>query len=453
MRYRYRRSMLLLQSFIVVLVAGLGYHQLALLRVHDSQAQEALAERARLDAAYHAVLALDRERAAILHNRGEAFSRHAREFVKAFEGSRASSNRTQARALAQIIQAHEQFARQVATALANQPAGRSEVLRLDREAAVILRLVQRFRETNAESASLGMMHRELIRSAIATMAIVSLITLMLLVATFALLNRLSRSWAAAEAMAAADRVRTDFVSFISHELRNYLAALHDGVYLLLDERVQADTRRQVFHAIEGTVARLSSLVANLLAAGRAGRGRLEPKLQHVRASGAVAAAADRIRAYDEGLAGRLRVRVPEELSVVADPDYLDLVVSNLIDNARKFSPENAPIEVTVSAGGGRVRLSVRDYGQGIARERTEKIFRPYESASEGSHSKAGAGVGLYLCKSLIEAQGGSIAVDSSPGQGSIFTVDLPGVAQNQKHGQYGKQALLSDREEVVWPLH
>ena len=110
---------------------------------------------------------------------------------------------------------------------------------------------------------------------------------------------------------------------------------------------------------------------------------------------------------------------------MSDPDYLDLILSNLIDNARKFSPESTPIEVNVRSGDGEVFLSVRDHGIGISVEKTESIFEPYETSCPNSGHRSGSGVGLYLCKRVVEVQGGRIEVSSVPDRGSTFTVVLP----------------------------
>jgi len=428
-RYRYRLAVLLLECLVVVLATGLGYRQLALLQNHDREARLAVRESAKLAGAYRGLLALDRERAAVLHNDGAEFARQAREFAQALKEMRLASRGTE-RALAQrILEEHRRFAAQAAQTLSGRPADRDVLLRLDREAGTLVGMLERFGRPNSENLSLGLMHRELLRSAVVTVAVVSLITVLLLVMSFALLNRLSRSWAAAEAMAAADRVRTDFVSFIAHELRNSMTALQAGLSMLSNESLEPDLRRRVSQAIGHSVGGLSRLVLNLLTADRAGSGRLQPRLQSVPAVRAVTETAQRISGYHEDLRARLRVDGPEDLIVIADPDYLDLVLSNLVDNARKFSPNEAPIEISVSARDSEVHFSVRDHGPGIPPDRIERIFRLYEASDQGSGVKSGTGVGLYLCKALLEAQGGRIEVASTPGHGSVFKFVLPEAAK------------------------
>jgi len=256
-----------------------------------------------------------------------------------------------------------------------------------------------------------------------------LATLLLVAISFILLGRISRLWAASQATAAAEAVRADFVSFISHELRNSITGIQSGISLVLDERLQADRRHQVAEAITRGVGGLSRLVVNLLSADRAGRGRLQPKMQPIAASVAVAETAARLSAYQDALGPRLRVQVPEGITVNADPDYLDLILSNLIDNAQQFSPRGTPIEVSVTSQNGEVSFSVKDYGIGIPAEKAESIFEPYGTSSPHSERRSGTGVGLYLCKCLAEVQGGRIEVRSVPDQGSTFTVVLPAAAR------------------------
>ena len=172
-------------------------------------------------------------------------------------------------------------------------------------------------------------------------------------------------------------------------------------------------------------------MVNLLTADRVGRGKLEPVLQPISAASAVADTIERVTSYREGLRQRLQVTAPPaHIVVMADPDYLDLVLSNLLDNALKFSPDGAAIRVDVSTRNRDVLFSVTDHGIGIQQSKMESIFEPYETAGQGSGYRSGTGVGLYLCRRLAEAQAGQIEVTSAPGSGSTFTVVLPAAAES-----------------------
>jgi signal transduction histidine kinase len=102
---------------------------------------------------------------------------------------------------------------------------------------------------------------------------------------------------------------------------------------------------------------------------------------------------------------------------------IDQVVHNLLSNAIKFGL-GRPIEVTISARDGRARLVVRDEGIGIPRDAIPRLFKPFERAVSERHY-GGLGVGLHIAKTIVDAMGGSISVDSEPGKGSVFTVELP----------------------------
>jgi len=105
---------------------------------------------------------------------------------------------------------------------------------------------------------------------------------------------------------------------------------------------------------------------------------------------------------------------------------LERVATNLLSNALKFG-RGAPVQVSLSAAGGVARLGVRDAGPGIPAEAQERIFRRFERV-KGERAQAGFGLGLYIVRELVEAHGGRIHVESSPGEGAHFTVELPGAS-------------------------
>jgi signal transduction histidine kinase len=112
---------------------------------------------------------------------------------------------------------------------------------------------------------------------------------------------------------------------------------------------------------------------------------------------------------------------------IADRDAMLRVVTNLLSNAAKYSPDDATISVDVTSGDGVVTVSVRDRGPGISRAEQTKLFQKFSRlGSDGSHSQPrGTGLGLFICKSLVEAWGGKIWVESAPGRGSVFSFTAP----------------------------
>jgi signal transduction histidine kinase len=123
--------------------------------------------------------------------------------------------------------------------------------------------------------------------------------------------------------------------------------------------------------------------------------------------------------------------VPPDLIVVAAPDRLEQVVANLVENAIKYSPRGGTIRVTAARRGAEaVTLAVSDEGIGIPEERQGELFRPFARVEHVLTQQAqGAGLGLYICKQLVERMGGTIALASAPGRGTTVTVTLSAVAQ------------------------
>ena len=425
----YYAAILALEILIVVSIAAAGYWEIAALRDHDRHVEEWLTERENSDAVQHAMVAIEDARLAVAGNDREMFLRHVRQCRDALRQVKLPLGTSDAALLDSILSEQRRVAAQGDRLLSSPAAVQPAISRFDRELRDLLQMLTRLAGQLPGPPDAAVRHDGLMQRTEIKVIWVMLATLLLVAISFILLGRISRLWAASQATAAAEAVRADFVSFISHELHNSITGIQSGISLVLDERLQTDRRHQVAEAITRGVGGLSRLVVNLLSADRAGRGRLQPKMQPIAASVAVAETAARLSAYQDALGPRLRVQVPEGITVNADPDYLDLILSNLIDNARQFSPEGTPIEVTVTSQNAEVFFSVKDYGIGIPAEKAESIFEHYGTSSPNSERRSGTGVGLYLCKCLAEVQGGRIEVRSVPDQGSTFTVVLPAAAR------------------------
>jgi len=115
----------------------------------------------------------------------------------------------------------------------------------------------------------------------------------------------------------------------------------------------------------------------------------------------------------------------EPLTVSADQERLSSVLANFLDNAARYSPENSAIDVAVLRAGDRVRVAVTDQGPGISAENQARLFERYFRAPETAESTRGLGLGLYLCRAIAERHGGSVGMQSAPGKGSTFWLDLP----------------------------
>ena len=221
------------------------------------------------------------------------------------------------------------------------------------------------------------------------------------------------------------RMKGEFVAVVSHELRTPVTALIG----------YAKTLRQPEFADDGTLRdefldrmvrqgdRLLRLVENLLTAANLESQQLKLSLGRVLFE-------DVCRETAEGLAGeegRIQVSVPDDLPVLlTDRQLLGRVVSNLLDNALKYSPEGTPCELGAAREGANLRFWVRDHGIGIEPSKVDRIFdRFYQVDSSHTRSFRGAGLGLSLVRDLLDHLGGTIEVTSVPREGSTFTVTLP----------------------------
>lgn len=230
-----------------------------------------------------------------------------------------------------------------------------------------------------------------------------------------------------------DRMKSDFVSTVSHELRSPLAVIEGFARTLVEnfERIDRDTERESLEIILKKSTVLEGLIANILDMSRIEAGRLEVDFEALD----LVEFCRRVMGDQERAAEvhRLKLVAPDkEIEVVADPDKAEVVLGNLIRNAIKFSPKGGTVTVDVRETGEVAEVSVTDEGVGIAPEEQDKIFdRFYQVESGVARSFPGTGLGLYITSELLHAMGGTIRVDSEPGKGSTFTFTLPlaGVAE------------------------
>jgi two-component system phosphate regulon sensor histidine kinase PhoR len=228
-----------------------------------------------------------------------------------------------------------------------------------------------------------------------------------------------------------DRIKSDFVSTVSHELRTPLTSIKGFVRTLLDDPEEAyfDTamRMEFYGIIDTECDRLVRLINDLLSVSRIERGLpLTMNYTDTDACALVEKCVAFQRSYSERHS--LSVRLPEDAlpAIVADKDKLDQVLTNLISNAIKYSPDGGLITVSVVDEGMQLRFAIADQGLGIAPEHMAKLFQRFYRIHGGDTQRVGGtGLGLFLTKTLVEAHGGAIWVESTPGVGSTFFFTIP----------------------------
>jgi signal transduction histidine kinase len=239
-------------------------------------------------------------------------------------------------------------------------------------------------------------------------------------------RQLGRERAEVERLRAVDLARTEFVGVAAHELRTPLAAILGVLSTLKDHGAVIDdqVRVELIDGAESQAERLSRLVEDLLTVSRIQDGVLRLAMVPVAAADLIA---DAGRA--SGTRDRLRTHVEPTDPVVCDADAIVRVLTNLFDNARKYSPEGTPITVIVSADEQRVRFEVCDAGHGVAEPDREAIFERFHRADDSG--APGAGLGLYISRGLVRAHGGELDVGDAPEGGAAFWFWLPVVTPGE----------------------
>jgi two-component system sensor histidine kinase KdpD len=231
-----------------------------------------------------------------------------------------------------------------------------------------------------------------------------------------------RAWMQAET----ERSRSALLSSVSHDLRTPLAAITGAASSLRDDggTLTGDTRRELAESIAEAAERLNRLIGNLLEMTRLESGALQARKEWHSLEEVVGAALTRL----EGGPGRSAVQltIPEDLPLVSLDDVLfEQVVRNLVENAQKYAPSDRPVEIEAAIERGGLRLTVADRGPGLEPGEEQRVFEKfYRGAS--TVRRPGVGLGLAICRGIVEAHGGTITATNRAGGGAVFTVWLPG---------------------------
>jgi signal transduction histidine kinase len=208
---------------------------------------------------------------------------------------------------------------------------------------------------------------------------------------------------------------------VTHELKGPLTTIRGFGQIM---RRQAEYNERGVDAILSQTAQLERLIDDMLDAVRVEAGRLDLQRVDTDLNALVSACAEQAQARTQQ--HRILAEIPATpIHGWWDPDRLTQILGNLLSNAIKYDPHGGEVRVIVTDAGDSARISVQDAGIGIPLEAQARLFERFYRAGDSSASVKGLGLGLYITRSLVEAHGGTIEVDSTPNAGSTFTVILP----------------------------
>jgi len=241
-----------------------------------------------------------------------------------------------------------------------------------------------------------------------------------------------------------DQMKKDFVSHVSHELKAPLASMRQVMHVLLQEipGTLNDQQRDLLRLSYKSAERLSAMVGNLLDVSRMEAGTMEYEITVHDLIPIIKGVAEEFEVQARGKNIRLRLEFGSEQSLVeCDRDRVAQVIGNLYENALKFSPPNSDIVTRVGHGEdhGKVLVSVTDSGPGIPDAHKKKIFLKFHQVKRSKLTSQGVGLGLAICKTIIEAHHGDIWVEDNPGGGSVFSFIL-GAAVREEAIKCGQSA-------------
>ena len=224
-------------------------------------------------------------------------------------------------------------------------------------------------------------------------------------------------------------MKTAFVSTVSHELRTPLTSIKGFISTLLADAegyYDLQTQREFYQIIDTECDRLTRLISDLLNVSRIEAGRaldLNPKPVDL------PSLIEKVITVQKSYTDRHTLKVeigPDLPTIIADEDKIDQILTNLTNNAIKYSPQGGDIVVSAKMNSNGVVMSVTDHGLGIPKDHLPKIFERFHRVdNRDTRAVGGTGLGLYLVKHLVEAHGGKIWVESEVGKGSSFIFSLP----------------------------
>ncbi len=238
-----------------------------------------------------------------------------------------------------------------------------------------------------------------------------------------------------EELGSVETLKTDFVSNVSHELKTPIAVIQSNAEMLRLEHLTKEQRKECTEHILQSTRRLSGLITNILKLNKLDKQAITPLPEIYNLSEQLCECAIQFETVWETKGITFLADIEESAEVEADQELLALVWNNLLSNAFKFTPPGGTVTLRQTSESDSVEVSVSDTGCGMDEETQKRIFSRFYQG-DTSHAAEGNGLGLALVKRVLELEGGTIRVESTPGGGSVFRVSLPGVRQRIRAGEH-----------------
>lgn len=237
-----------------------------------------------------------------------------------------------------------------------------------------------------------------------------------------------------EELGSIETLKTDFFTNVSHEMKTPLAVISNNAQLLAGHSISEERREECTENILSASRRLNSLITNMLKLNKLEKQTIRPVPDSYDVCEQLAECVFQYEELLESHQLELEPELEDRCFVLADAELMELVWTNLISNAIKFTPPGGVITLTQKTAGDFAEVSVADTGCGMSEETQKHIFEKFYQG-DTSHATAGNGLGLALVKRILELSGGTISVRSIPEHGSIFTVRLPLFKEQITHEQ------------------
>lgn len=222
-----------------------------------------------------------------------------------------------------------------------------------------------------------------------------------------------------------EMLKNDFISNVSHEIKTPLAVIQNYAKALTNKNLDEETKEKYLNSLQSACKKLSDLITNILKLNKLENQNLKLDLKQFNLSESITNQILNYETLIENKNIQLECDIEENINIISEETYLEIIWSNLISNAIKFTDNNGKIFIKLIKLNNEITFKIKDTGCGIDSETGKNIFEKFYQG-DTSHSKEGNGLGLALVKKVIDILGGQIKVESEKGIGTTFTVKLKG---------------------------